>query len=107
MAVHDCSVSHFSSWSVDGFAHCTLNPLGNPTSKSEVELNQVNMGVLNTSFSAYSLVWENVTKIGPDIMMVMSGCPVLLVVNFPISIQLMNGRHSEYLKHTEIATQHQ
>jgi hypothetical protein len=82
--------------------YCTLNPSGNPTSKSEVELNQANVGVLSTSSSAYPLVWEIVIKIGPDIMMVMWGCPILLVINFLISIWLMNGGHNAYLKHVEV-----
>jgi hypothetical protein len=82
--------------------YCKLNPSGNPTSKSQVELNQANVGVLNISFSAYPPVWEIVIKIRPDIMMVMWGCPVLLVVNLLISIQLMNGVHDGYLKHVDV-----
>jgi hypothetical protein len=78
------------------FLYCTLNLSGNPISKSQVELHQANVGVLSASSSAHPQVWEIVIKPGPDIMMVVCRCPVLLEVHVLISMQLMNGRHDGY-----------
>jgi hypothetical protein len=49
MAARDCSVSA-SVLRMLLVLFCTLNPSGDTTSKSQVELNEANVGVFNTSF---------------------------------------------------------
>jgi hypothetical protein len=54
--------------------HCAFSPSGNPTHRSQMELNLANVELLTISVSVYPSVWVIVIKRGRDVMMVMWGC---------------------------------